>query len=144
MNSSLRGALLDTHAAIWFFDGTLDPAVAERLILAGGTGGLYVSPVSAWEIGLLARPRGERPPRMTFEPSPERWFEKLLAMPIVREAPFTASIAISSSSLPGSLHDDPADRLLIATARELNVPFVTRDQRILDYGAANHVQVIAC
>lgn len=144
MKAPLRSVLLDTRAAIWFFDGTLDPAVAELLILAGQEDGIYVSPVSAWEIGLLARPRGERPPRMTFEPSPERWFEMLLAKPIVREAPLTASIAISSSFLPGSLHDDPADRLLIATARTLNMPFVTRDQRILDYGAANHMKVIPC
>jgi PIN domain nuclease of toxin-antitoxin system len=46
--------------------------------------------------------------------------------------------------LPGELHADPADRLLIATARQLGVPLVTRDRRILDYAAQGHVDAIPC
>ena len=53
-------------------------------------------------------------------------------------------VALSASYLPGNLHRDPADRLLIASARVLDVPIVTRDERILAYAEQGHVQVIAC
>ncbi len=62
----------------------------------------------------------------------------------IKLAPFTAEIAIDSSSLPQPLHSDPADRLLIATARHLGVPFVTRDRKIEAYGALGHLSVITC
>ena len=102
---------------------------------------VLVSPVSAWEIGLLARrPRGT----LSFQPSPQSWFADLLALPGMRLTPLSARAAIAASYLPGQLHSDPADRLLIATARELDVPIVTRDRRILDYAAQGHVQAIAC
>lgn len=53
-------------------------------------------------------------------------------------------VALSASYLPGGLHRDPADRLLIATARALDVPIMTRDERILAYAGQGHVQAIAC
>ena len=102
---------------------------------------VLVSPISAWEVGLLAvRVRGS----VTFRPTPGQWFEQLLAKPGIRLTPLTPRAAIAASLLPGQLHGDPADRLLIATARELGVPVVTRDERILSYAAQGHVQAIAC
>jgi PIN domain nuclease of toxin-antitoxin system len=77
-------------------------------------------------------------------PSPEAWFDDLLALPGVRLIPLGHRAAIAASGLPGTLHRDPADRLLIATARELGVPLVTRDRRILEYAAQGHVDAIAC
>ena len=62
----------------------------------------------------------------------------------MRLAPLSSKAAIAASCLPGQVHRDPADRLLIATARELGVALVTRDRRILDYAARGHVQAIAC
>ena len=62
----------------------------------------------------------------------------------VRPVPLYASRCGRGVQLPGNLHGDPADRLLIATARELKVPLVTRDRRILDYAAQGHVDAIAC
>lgn len=144
MSSTPQSVLLDTHAAIWFVAGTLTHAAADIVIGAGRDAGALISPVTAWEVGLLARPRGDRPPRMSFDPDPRGWYEELLTKPIIRQAPLTWAIAIAASSLPGTLHDDPADRLLIATARELSVPIVTRDRRILAYAADGFVQAIAC
>ena len=77
-------------------------------------------------------------------PTPQAWLADLLARPGVRVAPLDSEVALSASYLPGQLHPDPADRLLIATARELDVPLVTRDQRILAYAAQGHLQAIAC
>ena len=67
-----------------------------------------------------------------------------MAGPGVKTAPFTPEIAIDASSLPGNLHGDPADRLIISTARHLGIPVVTRDQRMIAYAAAGHIQVVPC
>ena len=113
------------------------------LVHAGSADGVFVSPVSAWEIGMLAHPRGTRT-KIEFLPDPSRWFARVMSQPMIREAPLTAEAAINASQLPPPLHNDPADRLLIATAREKNLRIVTRDQKILDYAALGHVQAIAC
>jgi PIN domain nuclease of toxin-antitoxin system len=113
------------------------------LIHAGSADGVFVSPVSAWEIGMLAHPRGTRT-RSEFLPDPIQWFAEVMNQPMIREAPLTTEVAIRASQLPEPLHNDPADCLLIATARERNLPIVTRDRRILDYAALGHVQAIAC
>jgi PIN domain nuclease of toxin-antitoxin system len=63
---------------------------------------------------------------------------------IIKEAPLTAKIAIDSSFLPGAFHGDPADRMLVATARHMNISLLTRDQRILAYSAGGHVEAVEC
>ena len=135
--------LLDTHALVWTAAGTLESPAADAIVAAARTNGVLVSPVSAWELGLLARPRAGTP-RIRFAPNLESWFDTLRARGGFTEAPLTIGITLGASRLPGEFHHDPADRLLVATARELDVPLVTRDRLILDYGAAGHVRTIAC
>jgi PIN domain nuclease of toxin-antitoxin system len=65
-------------------------------------------------------------------------------MPGVRLTPLAPEAAIEAAFLPGPLHRDPADRLLIATARDLGAPLVTRDALILAYARQGHVDVIPC
>lgn len=136
--------LLDTHAAIWLVEGGLLDAAVDLIVAAGQAEGVFVSPVSAWEIGLLTRSRGDTPARMSLSPDPQSWFAQLMAKPIIKEAALTASIAIASSALPGDFHDDPADRLLVATARERGIPIMTRDRKILDYSRTGFIEAIAC
>lgn len=81
---------------------------------------------------------------MSFLPDPTRWFERLIAAPALSEAPLTAAAAIAAATLPGDLHGDPADRLLIATARDIGATLVTRDSNIIAYAKAGYVQVLAC
>jgi PIN domain nuclease of toxin-antitoxin system len=134
--------LLDTCAVIWMVNGHELSAVARAAIIgAADGGGVLVSPISAWEIGLLCR-RG--PGALSFLPDPKTWFARVLSAPGIRVAPFSADIAIESSLLPGSLHNDPADRIMIAMARNLDVPLITRDRAILGYAATGHVRAIAC
>ena len=134
--------LLDTCASIWLLEQQpMSAASLDAIRDATRSGRVLVSPISAWEIGLLA----QRPRRaLSFEPSPQAWFSDLLTLPGVRLTPLGHRAAIAASSLPGQLHRDPADRLLIATARELDVPLVTRDRRILAYAAQGHLRAIAC
>jgi PIN domain nuclease of toxin-antitoxin system len=102
---------------------------------------VLVSLVSAWEIGLFARRASAG---FSFRPSPVLWFKALLAKPSISLTPLAPDAAIEAGALPGTLHRDPANRLLIATARDLGVPLVTRDARILAYAAQGHLQAIPC
>jgi PIN domain nuclease of toxin-antitoxin system len=99
----------------------------------------YVSPITAWEIGLLAA-RG----RMKLLMAPERWFERLLEAPGLRLANLPPNVLIASSFLPGTPPNDPADRILAATAREYGYTLVTRDRTLLDYAEQGHLQALVC
>jgi PIN domain nuclease of toxin-antitoxin system len=134
--------LLDTHAAVWFASGQLEAQPTERIIAGGGEGQVFISPVTAWEIGLLARRPGHAPVRPVTDPT--AWYHELLRSPHLRECAFTAVIAIGSTELPGTFHRDPADRFLVATARVLDCAIMTRDRKILAYAGQGHVKAIAC
>ncbi len=143
MTDVTSGLLLDTCAVIWLANGNLSQPVVDAIILAGLAAGVFVSPISAWEVGMLSNPRGNRP-ALQFLPDPKAWFAKVMAGPAIREAALTPEIAVDASYLPGDMHGDPADRLLVATARHLGIPLVTRDTRIIAYGEQGFVQVLPC
>jgi PIN domain nuclease of toxin-antitoxin system len=102
------------------------------------SGTLFVSPIMAWEIGLLVA-RG----RIFLSRSPLIWFEEMLDSGVTL-APMPLSILLDSSFLPGAPPRDPADRIVAATARACGYRLMTRDRALLDYGEAGHVEVIAC
>ena len=138
----MPGLLLDTCAIIFVAENrAIDPSARQEIRAASVIGSVLVSPVSAWEIGLLAVKRG-----FAFLPDPKIWFQSFMTAPGVRLAPLTPEIAIDSCFLPAppQVHADPADRLLIATARALNLPIVTRDRRILGYAKGGLVGAIRC
>jgi PIN domain nuclease of toxin-antitoxin system len=132
--------LLDTHAILWLDNGDpLSAAAHEAIRRAAPAGGVLVSPVSAWEIGLL-----ESKGRLALDLAPVDWFRRFLGVAGIRLTPFTVEIAAGCSFLPPPFRGDPADRMLVATARECGVPLVTRDRRILEYGATGALNAIAC
>ena len=137
--------LLDTCALIWLANGeSLSDRALAAIRNAGRGGGVLVSTTSALEIGMLARPKATSRPMPQFLPDPKAWFAKLMGMQGMRETPITVAIAIDASFLPGEFHPDPMDRLIVATARCLGVPIVTRDRKILEYAEGGYVQAIAC
>ena len=91
----------------------------------------------------MRRPRGNRQP-LAFSPDPKTWFARLMAAPGVKEAPLTAAIAVDASWLPGDIHGDPGDRLMVATARDMRLPLVTRDAAILAYSRQGFISVLPC
>lgn len=139
--SEISSLLLDTHAAIWITeDQPLASGAIEAIDAAYRTGStIFVSAITAWEIGLLVSRN-----RLSLGAKPERWFQRLLAIPGVKLADLSPDILIASSFLPGEPPRDPADRILLATARDLGVTLVTRDRLLLKYGEAGHVSTIAC
>lgn len=132
--------LLDTCALIWIVNGDpVAPAALSAAERAFKAGGLYLSPVSAWEIGALVS-RG----RLKLDVSVETYVDRIFTRAGVQIAALTPEIAVRSSSLPGDFHGDPADRMLVATAMVMGLRLMTRDRRILDYGAQGHLSVISC
>lgn len=142
---SPAAVLLDTCAVIWLANGDpLSPGAVAAIVRAGLADGVHVSPASAWEVGMLSRSKPGGAPALQFLPDPQTWFARLMAGPGLREAALTPAIAIDASLLPGDLHGDAGDRLIIATARHLGLPIVTRDSRIIAYAEAGFVTAIPC
>jgi PIN domain nuclease of toxin-antitoxin system len=116
--------LLDTHYWIWMQLGEARH-FTERMLRAvrqaAATGRLLVSVISAWELGML-----EAKGRILLKPSCEEWVREALATPGLALAPLTPEIALESSRLPGPFHGDPADRIIVATAKRMGARSLTR------------------
>ena len=120
--------LLDTHVWLW---AALDPrrlSPAAVRVLEDPSTLRFISPISCWEAAML-KERG----RLNLPNPAESWIKDALAVPGVEIAPLTCDIAIHAVELPAPFHGDPADRFLVATARENSMPLITADQRILAY-----------
>jgi PIN domain nuclease of toxin-antitoxin system len=140
----VSGVLLDTCAIIWYAEGRFPPAIVSRLQESVAAGVVFFSPISAWEIGTLGRPRRDGP-RLRFDPNPAAWFERFRAGPGLQEARLSAAIAMEAALLPGDPHHaDPADRMLMATARNRGIPLVTSDRHIIAYAAQGFLDVLPC
>jgi PIN domain nuclease of toxin-antitoxin system len=132
--------LLDTHVWLWLNAGSPDLSRKTRDAINGAAaaGTLRIAAISLWEIALLAS-HG----RIVLGKSIGLWLDEALADPGPGIDPLTPQIAIESYALPDVFHRDPADRLIVATARVANATLMTRDRRILDYAARGHLMAIA-
>ncbi len=101
-------------------------------------GALRLAAISIWEIALLASRARITLARPTLE-----WVEAALASSRAELEPLTPVISVDSCALPPGLHGDPADRIIVATARCTGSVLLTRDRRMLDYAALGHVAALA-
>lgn len=133
--------LLDTCAAIWIAEAQqlAQPAADAMERAFDGGAAVHVSPITAWEIGMLTS-RG----RLKLQIEPRHWFRRLFDLLNLREAELSTDILIGASFLPGVPPADPADRILAATARELGYRLVTRDRPLLQYAEQGHILALAC
>lgn len=131
--------LLDTHVLIWLMEGLdeLSPASRDVIDEATRSDGIAVSAISFWEVAMLDA-RG----RISLSKPIKEWRAQVLSAPGLDEIPVTGAVGIESVQLPGRFHQDPADRIIIATARLDGMRLATRDRRLLDYGGAGHVASI--
>ena len=126
--------LLDTHAWIWSAEGDTRKIGqrARRLIArAAARDRIRVSPATIFEVTALSVAG-----RLRLARSLEQWIDEALAVPGLRLAELTVSIAVDAGSIPRAALADPLDRLLVATARALDATFLTADSPILGYAAA--------
>ncbi len=124
-------ALLDTHVLIWWLqgDGPLSPAQRRVLGAADGDSPLRVSDISLWEVATL-----HSLGRIQLTLPLREWLEKAAAPPLVRRHGISPAVGAEVAALPDSFHRDPADRILVATARVLGATLLTNDRHIVEAG----------
>lgn len=129
--------LLDTHTWIWLMEGgpELSTELVSRIDAAAESAGVYVSAISVWEVATLAA-KG----RLRFPVPVEQWVNTALNQPGIQLLPLHPAISLESARLAG-FHGDPADRILVASARLEKLVLVTRDRRILDWAQSGQVRV---
>ena len=128
--------VLDTHALVWWVSG--DSALSRKAKSAierqRDGGAIIVSSISAWEIAMLVQRE-----RLFLSMDVGSWLAMAMQIEAVRFFPVDAEIAMKSVDLPGEFHKDPADRIIVATARKLAAPLVTKDEKMRSYA---HVKTI--
>ena len=124
--------LLDTHVWIWAATGEPRLGVRTRRALnrQADAGRVYVSAVSAFEISALATAG-----RLVLNQPAERWIRDSIARGNLRVLDLDSDVAMDAGALGADVVPDPIDRLLVAAARDADVPLVTRDRRLLEFAA---------
>lgn len=121
--------VLDTHIWVWWIHD--DAMLSERQkqwIQENEDYGLGVSVISCWEVAKLVEYN-----RLKLPCSIEEWLEHALAYPGIQLLNLTPRIVVESTKLPGIFHRDPADQIIVATARAYDSPLLTADDKILNY-----------
>ncbi|MCS3904511.1 PIN domain nuclease of toxin-antitoxin system [Methylohalomonas lacus] len=129
--------VLDTHAWIWWLsdpDQLSRPARTYIDNVLSESAPVYISSISTWEVAMLVE-KG----RLELTIDVEDWLAHSEAIDAIEFIPVSNHLALRSVQLPGPFHPDPADRLIVATARYLGLPLITRDSKMHDYP---HVQTI--
>jgi PIN domain nuclease of toxin-antitoxin system len=127
--------LLDTHIWLWWVNGDIRlPVQVRKQLQDVERDGLVVSTVSCWELAYKAASG-----KLQLDAAPDIWIARALTTPNLRDQPITSAIAVDAAMLPGDFHKDPADRLIVATARVLDIPVVSLDAQINAYPHVKHV-----
>ena len=127
--------VLDTHIWVWWVHGeALLPQTHQIYLQTHEAEGLGVSIISCWEVANLAEYT-----RFTLPCPVDEWLDQALAYPGVRLLNLIPRIVVESTQLPGTFHRDPADQLIVPTARVYSCPLVTVDPKIVAYP---HVQTL--
>ena len=131
--------LLDTHAWVWLLNG--DPKIGQKardaIEHSLSDEAVLLSAISPWEVAMLVS-QG----RLALDRDIGEWVQAAVGLTGIRVEPVSPEIAVASTRLPGSIHADPADRLIVATARHLGAVLVTDNRLLLDYAATGHLKVM--
>ncbi|OGW84038.1 MAG: hypothetical protein A3C47_01380 [Omnitrophica bacterium RIFCSPHIGHO2_02_FULL_51_18] len=127
--------LLDTHIWIWLINGDKklsSPNFLRLIDRLSANSGIRVSIISVWEVGML-----EHKGRIDLPYSCLEWVHRALHAPGISLVPLTPEIAIESCQLGKEFGGDPADRILVATAKSIGATLVTEDEHILNHSKKN-------
>lgn len=119
--------LLDTHIWIWWINRQQELGEAEHAALgeAAEAGEIALSAISLWEAKML-HARG----RLQLDIPFDTWLLQAAASSVVNVVPLDVAVVLAMNKLPSSFHGDPADRIIVATARAHDLPLATRDRNI--------------
>ncbi len=126
-----KALLLDTHIWIWYVMGCAELKTQEQGLITRALREreAYLAAISLWEIGML-----DKKQRIILDMPGLAWINLFMTSTPIQIIPLSPEIAMDSCNLPSVFHNDPADRMITATARIKNLKLVTRDERILKYG----------
>ncbi|EGF91795.1 PIN domain protein [Asticcacaulis biprosthecium C19] len=132
--------LLDTHVLVWLMQGIdrLSPTKRDLIQKAADRDELGIVAITPWEIAMLTA-KG----RLALPMDVGDWIDAAVKGFGVAVVPLSPEISVASNRLPGDFHADPADRMIVASARHLNALLVTEDNAILAYAQAGHVQAVS-
>ncbi|ESQ75825.1 type II toxin-antitoxin system VapC family toxin [Asticcacaulis sp. AC402] len=132
--------LLDTHVLVWLIQGVdrLSPAKRERIQQAANRDELGVAAITPWEIAILTA-KG----RLALPMDVGEWINATAHRLGITVVPLSPEISVASNRLPGDFHADPADRMIVVTARHLNALLVTEVHTIFTYAQAGYVQAVS-
>ena len=135
----MSAVLLDTHTWVWLVNGDKDltPAARKAIDKAVQSGGVYLAVVSLWEVAML-----EAKQRLILALPCLEWLQQAVAAANAELISLTPEVASESCQLPGAFHGDPADRIIVASARIKNLTLITRDTHILNYSRKHYVSVL--
>jgi PIN domain nuclease of toxin-antitoxin system len=139
-SKSVTSFLLDTHVLIWLLRDAekISETVYAQIQDAADADSLVVSAITPWEIGVLVAKK-----RIDLGADVMAWIDAALNLPGIRLQPLLPEIAVASTRLPGEIHSDPADRILVATARHIGATLITADEQLLRYAAQGNLRCMA-
>ena len=122
--------VLDTHVWVWWLSEcqSLPPKVQKILTEAKAKQAIFISSISVWAVAQLAS-RGRLKLTMDYAD----WIAQTESLSFINFVPVSNHIALRSVQLPPPLHQDPADRVIMATALILGMPLITKDEKISRY-----------
>jgi PIN domain nuclease of toxin-antitoxin system len=126
--------LLDTHAWVWWVteDRRLSTRAKSRIATSMARQDLWISLISVWEVAKKVEKQ-----QLIIDRPLDQWLDEAVTRPGLGVWEMTRTVLVQSCELPQPFHGDPADQILVATARERGATLVTKDQRIRRY---RHVQ----
>ena len=122
--------VLDTHVLLWWVSNPelLSKKARSTIEKTISEGSIYISSISTWEIAVLVDKK-----RLALTMDVKDWITRCEAIPYIKFVPVTNGIAIKAVQLTGDIHNDPADRIIVATALSMGVALVTMDQKLRNY-----------
>ena len=132
--------LLDTHTWIWTING--DDKIQKSgffnfIQKAVKSSDIFISAISLWEAAMLVS-KG----RLVLSENTMEWIHQASSAPGLSIQPITPEIAVESTMLPGNFHGDPADRIIVATARIFNATLLTFDKEIIKYAQKGYINIV--
>jgi PIN domain nuclease of toxin-antitoxin system len=128
--------LLDTHAWVWWVseDRRLSASARRAIHRDQERDALLLSMISIWEVAKKAQKGG-----LVLDRPIDLWLDQATSQRGLHLVELTRPILVESCRLPGPFHGDPADQLIVATAREREATVLTKDQRIREYAHVRSV-----
>ena len=128
--------VIDTHVLVWIAenDARIGRAARQLIEEESASGRILVPAISLWEIAMLVSKE-----HLALAQDVRTWVDGVISLQGMETADLLPHISLDAVSLPGSFHPDPADRMIVATARRHQATLITADRQILGYAAQGHL-----